>query len=242
MPMTAPTPVLTLQYAVPERLHSAEAFSAFRLLLVLSILSGLCVGVCFLSLSENMAAFTLHVVIFAATIALAIRTGFALAKLSPISGDVVDKRRMLLDFLALGGLTIIGAAPLLYPLFYPMTDHRGQIAAMGMSVAFAMLTTSTPRHVMLYRSLAGLCRQINRERMARGLIALGWFKTVYEFIWLACCAIALLTAGVRDMVGNSFVEGIGIYCAVAALIGAIGFTLIWIWMIVMHALLMRLEK
>ena len=54
--MTAPTPVLTLDYAHPTSLGNVQGQIAFRRMFVLSILSGLCVGSCFLTFTETLIA------------------------------------------------------------------------------------------------------------------------------------------------------------------------------------------
>ena len=234
-----PVPVQALQYAMPETLGSVDARAAFRMQLIVAILSGLCVGSCFLSLSENVAAFGLQIILFAVTIVLAIRGGILLTKLAPIAGDTGSMIRVLLDLLATAGLAIVGVAPMVYGIDKAFSERIG---AGALGLAAILLAGTTSRHVMLYRLLANICRQINRTGMARQLIVLGWFKAIYEFIWLGCCAVALMFIAAKDTLAGSDAEGVAFFCAFAALFGAMGFGAIWIWMMVAHALLLRLAK
>jgi len=238
---TAPVPVQTLQYAMPETLVGVDARRAFRVLFIVSILSGLCVGSCFLCFTQNPLAYFVHVALYATTIALAVRGGVLFAKLSPIQGDRRNTVRLILDLIATGGLVIIGLAPIVY---LATGDFSGmeKFAAVVIGLAYLMLAATTWRHVLLYRSLAEICRQINRFGMAKQLIGLGWTKAIYELIWLGCCTLTLFTAAISDHSGNPNLDGVAIYFAFAALVGIGPFAFIWIWMIVTHALLLRLAR
>jgi hypothetical protein len=222
--MTAP--VLTLDYAGALSLNSPQAHRAAKLMLVVSILSGLCVGVCFLSFTENLAAQMLHLAIFAATIVFAIRGGAALSKVD----ETPNRRaRMFLDALAGFGLIFIGLAPLAY-----RGGMREDPAPFILGFAYLMLAGSVPRHIMLYRALAVMCRQVGREKMAKAMITLGWFKTIYEGIWLGSCAGALfLISGKSDL---------AVYLAVVGFVGCLGFAGVWIIMMVCHSKFIGVTK
>ena len=76
--------------------------------------------------------------------------------------------------------------------------------------------------------------------MARSLITLGWFKAIYEFLWLGCCAVTLLMIAAKDV--GLLGQDAAIFFAVPALFGIAGFALIWIWMMVCHGRLITLAK
>lgn len=235
--MTAPSPVLTLDYAHPTSLGSLQGRIAFRRMFVLSILSGLCVGSCFLTFTETLIAIVIHVAIFTLTIVWAVRAGIGLMQMMSAAEDPSRRRRTVLDMLALVGVAIIGAAPVVY--------HVGQITnfsqdgpfCAGLGIAYSLLALTTARHVMLYRLLAGLCRTINRQAMARSLITLGWFKAIYEFLWLGSCAATLLMVAAKDI---GLDQDAAIFFAIPALFGIAGFAFIWIWMMVCHGRLITL--
>ena len=236
--MTAPAPVLTLDYAHPQSLGSIQGQIAFRRMFVLSILSGLCVGSCFLTFMETLIAVVIHVAIFTLTIVWAVRAGMGLMQMMSSADDPSRRRRMILDLLALVGIAIIGAAPVVYHVGKTrVTDDHLFTAALG--TAYSLLALGTARHVMLYRLLAGLCRTINRQAMARSLITLGWFKAIYEVLWLGCCAATLLMIAAKDV---GLGQDAAIFFAVPALFGIAGFALIWIWMMICHGRLITLAK
>src|SRR5438046_7906059 len=114
--MTAPAPVLTLDYAHPQSLGSIQGQIAFRRMFVLSILSGLCVGSCFLTFTETLIAYVIHVAIFTLTIVWAVRAGVGMMQMMSSAEDPSRRGRTILDLLALIGIAIIGAAPVVYHL------------------------------------------------------------------------------------------------------------------------------
>src|SRR4051812_12571520 len=114
--MTAPMPVLTLDYAHPQSMGSIQGQIAFRRMFVLSILSGLCVGSCFLTFTETWIAVAIHVAIFGLTIAWALRAGKALMEMMSSADDPRRRGRIVLDLIALVGIAIIGAAPVVYQI------------------------------------------------------------------------------------------------------------------------------
>jgi hypothetical protein len=234
-----PTPVLPLEYAAATPVLDPGARRAFGELLWLSVLSGLCVGVCFLSLTEALLAALLHVTIFAVTIILAVRAGMSVAGLG--DGGGAHRTRMLLDGLAGLGLVGIGISPIVYYIgqgeYWSVIETYG-VAALGLS--YALLAATTYRHVLLYRVLAEVCRSANHPSLATRLIRLGWGKAIYEGLWLSCCALALLllSAGSTMSGAKSDFQDAAMWCAFAALFGAMGFAGIWVWMIVVHAVLL----
>jgi hypothetical protein len=239
MSMTAPARVMTLEYAHPQTLGSAAARKAFGWMLVLSILSGLCVAVCFLSFTETILAWVIHSLIFAITIGVGFKSGKALMQMLG-ADDPGRIARMGLDAVALLGVAGIGVSPWVYFLIHGSSINDAGFGGM-LGVAYLLLTLTSWRHVMLYRVLAGICRQVNRYKLAQSLTILGWFKTIYEFLWLGCCSFALVLAVGGKLMGDDPAE-FAVYFAVGALVGILGFAFIWIWMIVAHAQLYRLAK
>jgi hypothetical protein len=240
--MTAPIPVMTLEYAHPQSLGSIAARTAFRRMLFLTILSGCCVASCFLVFTETVLGTSVQALVFAITIAMALASGKALLRSVPASDDPGRVPRTALDCVSLVGLAMIAVVPLGYEITKSQALHEWDAPFAGLiGIAYALMTVSTARHVMLYRLLAGLCRAVNHTRMARSLILLGWFKAIYEFLWLGCCAAALLLAAARDVVSND-VGNTVVFFAVGALFGLAGYAIIWIWMIVAHAQLLRVAR
>src|SRR5947209_404798 len=112
--MTTPVPVMALEYARPMTLGSIEARRAFRQMLFLSILSGLCVASCFLTFTETLIAAFIHTLVFTVTIALAVSSGKALFQVVSWADDPNRRARIVLDVIALAGVAGIGVAPLVY--------------------------------------------------------------------------------------------------------------------------------
>jgi hypothetical protein len=238
--------VLPLSYATAQTLKSAQVYSTFRLLLILAILSGLCVGVCFITLWGDMEAPVVipHLAVFGATLFIAMRGGLRLAQSRDLPDDPSRVVRTVLDCLAGAGLVMIGVAPSVYMLAQNYGIQLDETASAGLGVAYLLLGATTARHVMLYRFLARVCRQVNRHGMAKSLVTLGWVKAIYEGLWLICCAAALLLIAAEDSAANLSIDAgdYAIFFAVAGLFGAMGFAGVWIWMVISHALLMRLAK
>jgi hypothetical protein len=239
--MTAPMPVMALEYAHPQMLDGAAARKALGWMLMLAILSGLCVAVCFLSFTETFVAWVIHTLIFGVTIAVGFKSGKALMQMIPSVDDPTRTARTALDATALLGIAGIGVSPWVYFLTQSTSLNDAKFGAL-LGVAYLLLAVTSCRHVMLYRLLAGMCRQINRYKLAQSLTVLGWFKAIYESAWLGCCALGLLVmVGSKLGVGPSG-DDVTIFFAMSALAGILGFAFIWIWMIVAHAQLYRLAK
>lgn len=229
-------PVQTLEYATARALDNPEARAAFRNAFYLSILSGLCVGVCFLVLADFPLGWAIHTVVFAVTLWVAVRCGVKLRSLH--LSDPWVAPRTVLDSLAGAGLVIIGLVPTgrLAMEFAGASPGSGSAAIIGL--AYLLLAATTIRHVFLYNYLAAVCRDANRPSLARGLVILGWFKAVYELIWLGMCAgaLILLSLGTRPF------EDVAISLAFGAFFATLGFGGVWIWMMICHGLLMGVGK
>jgi hypothetical protein len=210
-------------------------------MLVLSVLSGLCVASCFLTFTETLIAAIVHLAVFTATIVWALMAGTSLFQLIPPNDDPGRTRRVVMDFAALAGIGIIGIAPL-FVFSKGASATTNLVATSSLAAAYFLMTITTVRHVMLYRLLAGVCRTINRYRMARALLVLGWVKAIYEFLWLGSCAGALMLIAGKELDMPSSATEMAVGFALAALFGVAGFALVWIWMIVTHALLLRVAR
>jgi len=229
---------MTLEYARPMTLNSIEGYIAFRRMLFLSILSGACVGSCFLTFSGGYIGAGIQLVIFGLTLFAAVGAGKALMLAVP--DDSSRFRRMMLDVTALLALLIIGTAPMVLQVALHHDFSTNEPAAPGViGIAFLLLAISTPRHAMLYRILASLCRSVNRYAMAKALTTLGWFKTFYEMLWLGSCATTLFLIAGKDVLPNEITNAT-IFFAVVSLAGVLGFGILWICMIVAHTQLLRI--
>lgn len=235
--------VQPLEYATTYPILDGQARRVFGQLLALSILSGLCVGVCFLAIMWGIVGSILHVGVFAVTIGLAISTGMGVNGLSSI-GEQGRPARMMLDLLAGIGLAGIGVAPVVYYAMEGTGAIQGveTLGAGALGIAYGLLAATTWRHRMLYRHLAELCRNSGHPSMATRLSRLGWGKTVYEGLWLGCCSMTLLLVGAHGVTRSSGFQDVALFFAFASLFGVMGFGGIWIWMIVVHAVLYRLAR
>jgi hypothetical protein len=215
----APPPPAVIEYARPVGVDlDPRCGEAARWLVAVAVLSGLCVAVCFAAMAWGTVGAALHVLVFAATLATAVRAAVLMA-----AAGWRDRYRTALDLIAGVGLLGVGVAPV---LGWVSMFSRERVAAVALGLAFALMAGTTARHVALYRALAEWAAAA-RTTLATGLVRLGYAKAVYEGLWLSCCAAALLGFGTeaRDP---------GIVLAVAAFVGCLGYGAIWTWMIVAH--------
>lgn len=233
--MTTTQPILTpIEYARFDGGIPAEARPAVAGIMYVSILSGLCVGVCFIAFTGVPGAI-LHLGLFAATIVLAINTGRRMPVLVP-----VQPLRMTFDTIAAVGLCIMAVLPILYQIVGDETAEKEQTLSMGLiGLAFLLQACTTWRHRMLYRELARSCRGVQRNGLAKTFTALGHIKTWYEGLWLACCAAAPFMLAARPFIGGNSAD-MAILPAFGAFFGCFGFGIIWIAMIIAHARLLTL--
>ena len=102
-------------------------------------------------------------------------------------------------------------------------------------MAFLMMATTSYRHRMLYVMLARPFRVAGMRSFAGALVTLGTFKFVYEGIWLLSCALPLLaTNHAFGRVPRTIEDG-AVYLAIGAFLGCIGYGIVWIVMITLHA-------
>lgn len=221
-----------LEYASAGPSLSPDFAAVARRSFHLSVLCGLCVAVCFLPLAwPSPLASAAHLIIFAWTIATALRCGSALRRFDSLP---VGSPRFLAECAALLGLAIFGVAPLI-------TDQwkHEQTIAQVMIFAFGPLAATTARHVPFYRMLARYSRLMNCRRLAKSLIGLGWFKTFYEGLWLGSCFIGVFSIAMErnSAIGRYWGEDFKLFFAFGGLFGCFGFAGVWLWMMIAHGLL-----
>ena len=198
-------------------------------LLLVAILSGLCVGSCFLTMTNDPIWIVLHMLIYAATLGLAVLAGVRMAK-SGIAGG----RRAAMDTIAGVSLIVVALAPAgdRWGRELGLNDTFGGIV---LGTAFLLMSLTSYRHLLLYRLLAGPCRDAGYPRTAKWMTFLGWTKVLYETIWLLCCAVPLLLIG--NPLGNNShgLDDSAFYLLLAAFFGCFGYAAIWMLMIILHA-------
>jgi hypothetical protein len=204
---------------------------AARALVPVAVCSGLCVAVCFAPMAFEMPGAVLHLIVFAATIALAVRAGAKVRAAVERGGAMLA-----LDSVAAIGLTAIGVAPVV-GLSQSIDKEPGAVL---LGLAFLAMAFTTARHVMLYRVLArwsAAASPTGYRPAGRGLKVLGWVKAWYEGLWLTCCGGALLLLGGRSLGSStgSDLEAAAVPLAILAFCGCLGYVGVWIWMIIAHA-------
>lgn len=227
-PMTAPVIPVALEYAstiTADRLDPRIRAAAGSMLCT-AIASGLCVAVCFGSLANAKMFWWVHLGVFGATLAFAVRGGLRLR-------DLNDRYQIALDFVASLGLVGIAIAPL-FMAFGNRSHQDGQIALLG--ICYLLMAATTARHRMLYRTLGVQVRIAGHVRVARFLVTVGWIKAIYEGLWLACCGLTLIAFAARDT------EGAGFLLAFVSLFGVFGFAGVWVLMIIVHAQLFAISR
>ncbi len=228
--MSAGAPIV-IEYASSESGAAIDPglVSAATPMLWTAILSGGCVAVCFGSFGQVPMMSVLHLFIYAAILIIATIAG----KRFFVPGAGL---RTALDLVACMGLIGIMFAPLLAPVFQEQNENRG---IMPLGVCFLLMAITTTRHLLLYRSIAGVLQLADRRGLARSFLVMGWVKMIYEGLWLMCCALPLMMYQDRSM-GRE--EDVAVFLAFGALFGCFGFGLIWIWMIISHTMLVATVK
>jgi hypothetical protein len=243
MSMALQVEAVPLEYASALQPLGREHRRAFGLMLWLAVLSGPCVGTCLLVLSNPLIFATLHVLVFAVTIFSAVRAQTALQAVILPHDAARFMRARLLDFAVLLSLAIIGlaAVPLALVPDARSNSPRTGAAICIVALAYAVLSIGSVRHIRVYRTLANLCRVAGRRGSAAHLIALGYVKAIFECLWLACCALTLCGIA-ASRIPSATIPPFTLFAAYGALLGLLGFTGVWIWMVVAHALLFRLAN
>lgn len=221
---------LAIEYASTVESNLTLLLAVAQRLMVLSILSGLCVAVCFApAIAGPLLGGAAHFFIFALTIALAIWTGRGLQRLT---GESLYSRRTIADGVALLGLTLFSIVPLLV-----YGDYNERLLGSYATVVFGCLASTAWRHVLLYRLLAQHSLAHGLRGSAKSLRALGGFKTVYESLWLGCCFFgAFMISGFGEQFVSSSMKDAAILPLFGAMFGCVGFGGVWLWMMLAHGL------
>ena len=217
----------------------ARLRSGAALLLWSSILSGFCPGVCLLCMywEGHIAVAFLMTLIFVAT-ALTAALGerrfeemrdFAPAEL--VDGPVSRIRRIP-DFVAAAGLMTVNLAAYVYSYSMLQVSNHAWAEPLVMTiigVGFLMMAATAWRAVPSYAlraDIANACLGTKR----RGFKGLGMVKAIYETIWLSCCWGPMFLLAMK-------LEDPALFLAFGALFGLGGFAILWILMIIFHAIL-----
>lgn len=229
----AVAPVPTLDYAVAGTTPLGDAAPAMRQLLWLSVLSGLCVGTCWVLLWAKFAwpALVLHVSVYAATLTLAVRAGGRLNRLDAVFPQLRSRTRVAFDTAAGLGLVFIGMAP----VFIDFDSANENVGLALVAVAFGLMALTTYRHLLLYRALARGFSPIGYRGLSGSLVALGWVKMIYEGIWLTCCAVPPALVLAEQATPRQNFDDAAVFIAFGALFGCMGFVGVWVAMIAAHA-------
>jgi hypothetical protein len=211
-------PPLVIEYARPMDGLDPRCAAAARLLVVLAVLSAACVAVCFLTLATAGAAGFVQIFVFAATLLVAVRVGSRIGQMGEVS-----QKQLFLDLMAGLGLLVVGLAPV--GIWIRIDNEPGFLLLGG---GYALMSLTTWRHVLMYRTLAAWAARADRRSLRNSLLGLGYVKFAFEGIWLGCCAAALTLI-------QTSIEDVAIVLAVAAFVGCLGYGGIWIWMIIVHA-------
>jgi hypothetical protein len=217
----APQP-LVIEYARPAENIDPRWASIARWMIGLTVLSAGCVATCFLTMATNNDAGIVQVVVFAATLWVAIVVGAWLGELGSRNATEV-----VLDSVAGLGLLIVGAIP----VGLMLDLDEGTAGAVILGVGYVMMGATTWRHVLVYRRLAQWAALANSPTLRGFLVSLGYMKLVWEGLWLACCGMTLFVAAMDQS------DDLIVFLAFASLIGCGIYGIIWIWMMVVHVLL-----
>lgn len=231
---------VAMAFVLLEPANAARARRMSGSLLLSSIFAGLCPAACLLALNlENLVGAIAMTVAFA-TCAIFAALGerrrreivnsdsFSMASGSPIGFDII----------AAVGLLLVNVAGYFYGLqnslravWYSFHAYEA-IAMTCVGVGFFLLFIAAWRALPTWRAQADFARQLHGLKLENLMRFLAWTKAIYETAWLFCCwsPFALISLGSQG-------EDLAIPLAVAAAFGLIGFAVIWILMIIAHAIL-----
>ena len=222
---------MVIEYASSESgasVHPGLALAATPMLWT-AILSGLCVASCFVTFTQHPLAAFSHVCNY---VMIFVSAGMAGTRYRPPGAAA----RTVQDIIASVGLMGIMIAPVLFLTYTVQSMSAGPFA---LGACFLLIAATTSRHLMLYSAVSNALVAANRRGLARSFLVMGWVKMIYEGLWLMCCALPLMMYQDRSM-GRE--EDVAVFLAFGALFGCFGFGLIWIWMIIAHAMLVATVK
>lgn len=229
--MQTATPVVpVIEYATSDGgALASRAKAVAGPMMFAAVGSGFCVGVCFLGFAEeaHLAWVVLHPAIFLTTLGAGVIAGMRLR-------DGVGVR-MICDLVAGVGLLGLALVPPTYFLASgEIFDDDVRIWLLG--ACYLLMAATTLRHLLLYRQLAAWARQGHWFGLARSFLGLGWTKTIFEGVWLGCCAATLMLA---TLDGSGAGEEAIVFLALSSFFGCFVYAAIWIWMMIAHAMLMH---
>lgn len=230
-------PSVAMASVLHDPANASAAKSMAGSLLASSIFAGLCPGACLLLLATRNAVGAV-----AMTVAFAVCAFFAAKgerhrrairdmppRRSPIGSPLVP------DIVAAIGLALVNLAGYLMPITQAMpyeTREQGEVvSAAAVGFGFFLLCATAWRAVPTWRAHAEFAWLLRAPKLEKLLLALGWIKAIYETAWLATCWTPFVLIAVD---GGDAAVGI----AFAALFGLIGFAVVWVLMIVGHAILL----
>ena len=207
--------------------------------LITGCLSGLCPASCILwmAVDRKYVAAIPVTLVFLATMVYAIRTQFALGGLTFPAAERVRKADparfpfRMSDLAAAVGLIMLCIAACLGS---ERTESAFDFSFLA--TAFTLLAATAWRFVPEWRAQGVIvrCLRNGKRGVGNGFSTLGWFKAIYETLWLGCCAVALWCIAASEADWGSSWSDTGIMIAFGALFGLAGYGILWITMITMH--------
>lgn len=211
-------------------LLSSVHLRAARQMLVQSVLCGPAVAMSLAVLSSNVVAVLLHAAVFVWLVLVSVRVGISLRSVpaTHLQAGSPSPAADLADRVALFCLLILTLAPTVW--LAGGFREPSVPAFVTLAATFFGLAVTSWRHIPMYRRLSEWSHAIHAPKLARRLRWLGGTKAVIETIWLAACSATLFAAGVAN-------PDVAVLIAFVALFGVFAFGVLWVWMIVEHAIL-----
>ena len=226
------------------QIDPAKAYAARRMgaaLLTSSIFAGLCPASCLLMLQTErfLGAIAMSVAFTICAVFAARGEAFRRQWRGHSIGNIRIGAPLGADVVATVGLLLVNLAAYWYAfqqfVQYEYGYNRSyEVAGMSLvGVGFFLLNLTAWRALPTWRAHAEVAHLLN-ARKTRGLLTfLAWTKAIYESLWLLCC----WSPFALGMAGHS-AEELAISLAFAALFGLFGFGVVWVLMIIAHAILL----
>lgn len=205
-----------------------------------SVFAGLCPASClFVLASEHLVGAMSMTIAFGACAVLAAvgeRARRQIKDVPAMSGS--HGSPIVADLVAAFGLALVNLAGYLFAvrqmrMYIGYSQSYEILGAATVGLGFFLLCVTAWRALPTWKAHADIAHLLHRKGLRKLLNALGYTKAIYETLWLACCWMPFALVGL----GREG-EGLAIPLAVAAAFGLIGFGVIWILMIVAHAVLL----
>lgn len=218
--------------------NAVHARASVALTLTSSIFAGLCPAACFAALNFETALGPLLMTIAFGCCAVNAGLGEYRRRSIRMGTGTLKAGAFKADLVAAAGLLMVNLGGYLYVLEQQGSFARGDGArafvAGVLAIGFCALCASAWRAVPTWRAHAELAAFARGRKLAKFLKFMGWTKAIYETLWLACCWISLgmFAIGSREW------EDPAIFFAIGAFFGLFGFAVIWMLMIITHAILL----